>query len=324
MNRTPWFLHPVAVFAFSLLALGLSLFLYLYWYIEVREGLHTLARRFNISPGQVLTPQPWVVVLVLSILVGIILLGIFTIFVYNQKTLQLFRLQHNFINNFTHELKTPVTSLKLFLETFLKHDLPPEEQRKYIHYMINDVSRLSTHISRILNLAQLESNSYRGSFEQIDLVAAVNQCIQENNHLFSDCTITVHTPPEKQLWYTVDRQLFEMLIMNLLTNSKKYNSAERVEIDISFESRRRHFLIRFEDNGIGIPTRDTRRIFKKFYRPKHDVATMAKGSGLGLNLVQNIARIHQGRVTAENRPDGNGALFTVTLPRKPYHEPETE
>ncbi|MDO9585057.1 MAG: hypothetical protein Q7I93_01075, partial [Syntrophales bacterium] len=124
VNRLKWFFHPIFVFVFSILALAASLFLYIYWYIEVSVGLQALVRRHNLDPHQFFEVRTWVVILVLSILVGIILAGILIIFVYSQKMARLNRLQHEFINNFTHELKTPVTSLKLYLETFLKHDLP--------------------------------------------------------------------------------------------------------------------------------------------------------------------------------------------------------
>ncbi|MGD9082645.1 MAG: sensor histidine kinase, partial [Desulfobacterales bacterium] len=115
ITRTKWFFHPIFIFIFSIVALATSLILYIYWYMEVSAGLKEVAGKFNLDHGQLLESETWVVILILSILVGIILVGIFIIFVYNQKTIQLYRLQHNFINNFTHELKTPVTSLKLYL-----------------------------------------------------------------------------------------------------------------------------------------------------------------------------------------------------------------
>ena len=137
MNPTKWFLHPILIFITSIIALGTSLFLYIYWYVEASSGLHALLKKSNIDPHQVLTSETWVVVMVLSILVGLILLGIMMIFIYSQKTLRLYRTQNNFINNFTHELKTPVTSLKLFLETFNKHELAREAQLKYVQYMLS-------------------------------------------------------------------------------------------------------------------------------------------------------------------------------------------
>ena len=128
MKQAKWFIHPVFIFVLSTIALAISLFLYIYWYISVSENLNSVIRRYQLDANQFFEAQTWVVILSLSLLVGVILAGILIIFIYNLKTLQLYRLQHTFINNFTHELKTPVTSLKLYHETFTKHDLPREEQ----------------------------------------------------------------------------------------------------------------------------------------------------------------------------------------------------
>ncbi|PID39648.1 MAG: two-component sensor histidine kinase, partial [Proteobacteria bacterium] len=148
MKPVKWLFHPILVFVFSVTALVASLFLYIYWYIGVSSGLRSAMQRFNLEQDQVFTADTWVVILVLSLLIGIILLGIFIIFVFSQKTLQLYRMQNNFINNFTHELKTPVTSLQLYLQTFSKHELPRPDQVKYIQYMLADVNRLTENINR--------------------------------------------------------------------------------------------------------------------------------------------------------------------------------
>ena len=99
MDQSKWF-YPIFVFIFSVLALAASLFLFIYWYMEVSTGLEAVVARFNLEPSVVLESRTWVVILVLSLLVGIILLGIFTIFVCNLKTYQLYQLQQNFINTF--------------------------------------------------------------------------------------------------------------------------------------------------------------------------------------------------------------------------------
>jgi len=316
ITRTKWFLHPIFIFIFSIVALAMSLVLYIYWYIEVSTGLKEVAEKFNLDPGQLLESETWVVILILSILVGIILVGIFIIFVYNQKIIQLYRLQHNFINNFTHELKTPVTSLKLYLETFMKHELSRDDQLTYLDYMVQDVGRLSENINRILNLARIESRIYGEEFVVADLVATVEEFITDNDHLFRNCKINIHNSSGRSFAYGINLFLFEMLLMNLMTNAVKYNESENPRIDITFKLYHRRLHIRFEDNGIGIEKTEIKKIFKKFYQSGRADDMTARGSGLGLHLVQNIARIHKGRVVAQSKGRGKGSVFTVMLPFK--------
>lgn len=313
MKQLKWLFHPILVFIFSATALVASLFLYIYWYIEVSTGLRSVMERFNLEQDQVLAAETWVVIAVLCILIGIILLGIFIIFVFSQKTLQLFRMQNNFINSFTHELKTPVTSLQLYLQTFSMHVLSREDQLKYIQYMLTDVNRLTENISRMLNLAKLESKSYMGEFTVRDMVKVVNDFLEANSRLFQGCQIDLHTPVAA-LYQRINRHLFEMLLMNILTNAIKYNIAEIPRVGIFIEPRRRMTQIRFVDNGIGLDRRELRKIFRKFYQIGRSENMTARGSGLGLHMVQTIARLHNGKVFAESPGRNMGSVFTVVLP----------
>lgn len=314
MSRFKWFLHPILILVCSTLALAASLFLYIYWYVEALSGFQAVVRKYNLNPDQFLDYHTWFVILVLSILVAMILLGISIIFIYSQKTLQLFRLQHNFINNFTHELKTPVTSLRLYLETFTRYELPRGEQLRYLQYMIQDADRLSGHISRILSLAQLESRDYRGNFTSSDLVELTENFFKKNSHLFGNAEITTHNLFGGALSYRVDRPLFEMLLMNLLTNALKYNESGSPRVDITFSRRRRDLSVSFKDNGIGMERHQLKKIFRKFYQVGRSENMSARGSGLGLYLAQNIARIHKGRIFAQSEGIGKGASFTLVLP----------
>jgi signal transduction histidine kinase len=314
IHRSQWFFHPIFIFIFSIVALAASLALYIYWYIEVSTGLRTIVEKFDLDTAQIFTPHTWVVILILSILVGIILVGIFIIFVYSQKMVQLYRMQHNFINNFTHELKTPVTSLNLYIETFLKHELSRDDQVKYLHYMMHDVDRLSENTSRILNLARIESKSYEGEFIEANLVDVVEQFYSRNAHLFHDCRISIHNPSGRSFPYSMNQSLFEMLLMNLLTNAVKYNESTVPEVTITFLPQRRKLHLCFEDNGIGIDKAHIKKIFRKFYQVGRSDNMTAKGSGIGLYLVQSIARIHKGRVVAQSEGVAHGSVFTVMLP----------
>ena len=314
MDRSRWFFHPLTIFVVSILALGTSLILYIYWYIEVSAGLKSVVRKFNLDSSQILTAQTWVVILVLSILVGLILLGLFTIFAYSQKMVQLYRLQHNFINNFTHELKTPVASIRLYLETFQKHELGRDDQLKYIDYMLADVTRLSGNISRILNLARIESKSFADEFSWGDPLEVIDLFIQKNGHLFTGCHIRLNNRLGRKIYCHINRSLLEILLMNLITNAIKYKSSDPPEIDISTRLQPNRLQIVFSDNGIGFDRNERSKIFKKFYQIGRSDDMSAKGSGIGLYMAHNIAKIHKGKLSANSSGVDRGAVFTLTLP----------
>jgi len=315
MNRVKWFFHPVLIFILSIAALAASLFLYIYWYIEVSAGLQRIIKKYNLDPSQFFEIKTWVVILVLSILVGLILTGVFTIFVYNEKTWRLYRMQRSFINNFTHELKTPVASLRLYLDTFAKYELPREDQLRYLDFMIHDVNRLLENINRILDLARIESKSYQKDLTRVDIVQNIEAFCAKNADLFRGCEINVHNPLKKAYYYWLNLPLFDMLLMNLCTNAIKYNQSDQPRIDIRFAPHKKGLAVRFEDNGVGIEKGETKKIFRKFYQAGQTDDMTAKGTGLGLYLVEQIALLHRAGMTAESEGPGKGASFILNLPR---------
>jgi two-component system phosphate regulon sensor histidine kinase PhoR len=324
MKQAIWFIHPLFVFILSTLALAISLFLYIYWYIGVSENLKSVVQRYQLDANQFFEAKTWVVILILSLLVGAILVGILIIFIYHLKTLQLYRLQHNFINNFTHELKTPVTSLKLYLETFAKHDLPRDDQLKYIGFMLQDAERLSANINSIMNLARIENRLYEGEPTPVDLPETIRRFIDDNRHIFRNCDIRVDQHPGGPLYYPVITSLFEMLLMNILTNAMKYNTSTKPRIDITFEQEKDSLLIHFRDNGIGIAPSERKQIFRKFYRSRRDDPVPVGGSGVGLYLVQQIAKLHRGKVVADSEGAGKGSVLTMILPGKAAEKRKNE
>ena len=309
MKRSLWLFHPISIFIFSIIALGLSLFLYIYWYVEVSAGLKTVIEKTNLDLEQFVTWQTWVVIMVLSILVGIILIGIFIIFAYQRKTLALYRAQHKFINSFTHELKTPTTSLNLYLETFIKHDLPREMQLKYLGYMVADVERLTDNINSILNLARVEAK-----FVVVDLVEEIERFCKENKQLFRGSQVVVKKEENEHYLCAINIDLFEMLLMNLLSNGIKHNENTHPEITISFSQTDKHVSVSFVDNGIGFEKSQLKKIFKKFYQIERPDWSYAGGTGLGLYMVAQVVKFHKGKVAAESSGIGKGARFIVTLP----------
>jgi two-component system, OmpR family, phosphate regulon sensor histidine kinase PhoR len=310
-----WFIHPILVFVLSVVALAASLALYVYWYLEVSTGLQRIVEAYKLDQEGFFEFKTWIVILVLSILVGLILVGVFIIFIYYQKTWRLYRLQRNFIDSFTHELKTPVASLKLYLETFSRYELPRGDQLKYIRFMLNDVDRLLDNINRILQLARIESRSYTKEFVQADLVELLERFRNENADLFPNGVFTIENPTKQPFPFNLNVQLFDILLMNLFSNAMRYNRSPQPRLDIRFVPRPKGLDIRFEDNGVGIERKELGKIFRKFYRAGRPDDMTARGSGLGLHLVQQIARIHKARVHVASGGPSKGSVFTLSLPR---------
>jgi len=314
MRRAFWFVHPIFIFIFSIIALGLSLFLYIYWYVEVSSGLKAVLEKTNLDPQQFVAWQTWVVIMIMSILVGIILIGIFMIFVYQRKTLALYSSQHKFINSFTHELKTPTTSLRLYLETFIKHELPRDKQLKYLEYMLADVERLSENINGILNLARLEAKIFGGELVVVDLAEKVEDFCEDNVQLFRGSEIQVNKEDDVCYYCSINPSLFHMLLMNLLSNAIQYNNSDRPRITLTFSQTDKNILVSFIDNGIGFEKSYVKKIFRKFFQVKRPDWSQSGGTGLGLYMAEQVIKFHKGTISAESEGPGKGARFTISLP----------
>lgn len=308
MIKSRWFYHPLFIFIFSLIALGSSLIIYIRSYLKVNAALEEVVLKYHLNSSSMLETETWVLILVLSLLVAVILAGLLIIYIYYQKMIQLYHLQQNFINGFTHELKTPIASLQLFLETFARHELPREDQLKYLEYMKRDTLRLSENVSRILNLGRLEDRNFKADFIDQDLVLLIEEFLSSTPHLFEEGKVSFHSDV-KSLVMPIDRALFEMLMMNLITNALIYNKSQEkiVELELSLDDK--FAILDFKDNGMGIERSLAKKIFKKFYQ----VGKSSKGSGLGLYIVHSIAKLHRGDIQAISMGPGTGSVFRLTL-----------
>lgn len=315
LNPSRWYLHPVFIFACSLFALATILVLTVSWYMEITSALEVVISRFHIDPRMIFPSKTGMTILILSALISVVLAGILLAFIYYQKTVNLFRLQHNFIYNFTHELKTPVTSLRIYLETFIRHPMEPEDIKKYSRNMLEDINRLTENINSILNLARIESQNFGSDVTRESLVKLVERFCRKNASLFRDLDITIEDKSNTSLIYPVNLFLFEMLLMNLITNAIKYNESENPALTIRFKNYIQKVTIDFVDNGIGVDKTEAKKIFSKFYQAGRDNEKDFKGSGLGLYLVSSIAVIHGWRVSVTSRGKGHGSTFTITIPK---------
>ncbi len=314
-NPSRWYLHPVFIFTCSIFALATFLVLTVSWYMEITSALEVIILKFHIDPKLIFPSKTGMTILVLSALIAVVLIGILLAFIYYQKTLNLFRLQHNFIYNFTHELKTPVTSLRIYLETFIRHPLEPRDIRKYSKNMLEDINRLTENINSILNLARIESQNFGSQVTRESLVNLIDEFCKKNASLFRDLSITIENQSNNEMIYPVNLFLFEMLLMNIISNAIKYNESDTKNLTIRFKSYIPKVTIDFIDNGIGVNKKEVKKIFRKFYQSGRDSRHDVSGSGLGLYLVSSIAMIHGWRASVTSKGKGRGSTFTITIPR---------
>jgi len=216
---------------------------------------------------------------------------------------------NDFINNLTHELKTPVFSIGL-ASKILEEDIP-EQKKPIVELIRRETERLKQHIDKVLELASLESGKKLMQFEIIDFKPELERICQD----FSLIAQSENIEFEYQLEdgnYTIKAEKFhlENVIANLLENAKKYADEPVVRLRAQLKNRR--LLIAISDNGPGIAKSDLKRIFRKYYRVKNGDVHKVKGYGLGLAYVQKIIRMHRGSISVDSEL-GKGTSFTISL-----------
>lgn len=229
--------------------------------------------------------------------------------------------QHDaFINAVTHELKTPIASIKLYLETLQRHRLEDEKRLEFYGIMLADADRLMHTVDQVLRAGQGAHRHAQSSRESIDLQGLVRSCLETARTRYP------YLPPGSFQFeedgasaghYYVKGNADELSIAvaNLIDNAVKYSDETvRVSIELSplGESR---VALRVRDEGVGIPPSERKRIFKRFYRVPGRLVAQIKGTGLGLFIVQSIIKRHGGSIFAESEGEGCGSTFTIQLPR---------
>jgi len=227
--------------------------------------------------------------------------------------------QHDsFINAVTHELKTPNTSIRLYLETLQRRDVGETQRQEFYKSMLLDTDRLLGTVEQVLKAGQAGARFRARYRTEIDFAALVREC--------TDLALTRHHLQPEALHFDApkngnsfrvqgDPEELRTAVSNVLDNAVKY-SGDRIDVSVQVDSPdEKHVVLRVRDRGVGIPADELKRIFKRFYRVRERALGRVKGTGLGLFIVRAIARTHGGKVFAESAGAGRGTTVTLELPR---------
>ena len=227
--------------------------------------------------------------------------------------------QHDaFINAVTHELKTPVASIRLYLETLKTREVDEKQRQEFYDIMLADSDRLLKTVEQVLRAGRTRHRGRRIAMSVVNLSEIVRECLElarvqyglNETHL-----MYTESPEASNARVTGDIDELRAAFANLLDNAVKYSDDEvRVVVSVSAPDEKR-VTVRVADQGIGIPQAQLKRIFRRFYRVPGRFMARVKGTGLGLFIVKSVVQKHGGRVYAESPGVGQGSTFTVQLPR---------
>ena len=248
----------------------------------------------------------------LAIIVGLILNTSFLV-----REIRRNEQHHSFINAVTHELKTPITSIRLYLETLQRRDVDPKQREEFYRLMLDDTDRLRTTVEQVLKAGEVSYKHVARKPTEVDFGDLVGDCMElarTRHNLQPDAVHWQGSLNGSTIKVQGDPEELRTAIGNILDNAIKYSGAK---VDVSIEidmPRKDRVALRVHDCGVGIPRHELKRVFKRFYRVSNRSVSQVKGTGLGLFIVRAIARAHGGRVFAESAGEARGTTVTLELP----------
>ncbi|HXH68383.1 MAG TPA: HAMP domain-containing sensor histidine kinase [Candidatus Limnocylindrales bacterium] len=248
---------------------------------------------------------------------GLIIAGLSVNTVFLVREIRRNEQQDSFLNAVTHELKTPIASIRMYLETLESRQLDEAQRREFYRIMLEDTDRLLGTVEQVLKAGEARQRSKRKNWQELDfseLVKSALELTRLRHHLTAE-NLRFGTEPQESLLVQGSPEELRTVVFNLFDNAVKYSGENReIVVDVRTPDMDT-VLLSVHDLGIGIPRGELKRIFNRFYRATNPLAGQVKGTGLGLFIVRSIARRHGGDVYAESEGEGRGSTFTVRLPR---------
>jgi len=311
MRRRHSFVYNLVIFILAQLVWLAVLLLWIYWYVKNNIIFEQVGE--NISP-QIVYDAPSVFPFVggIVLLVGLSL-ALVLIFRHLNLQIRLNALYDTFIANVTHELKSPLSSIQLYLETLSSRDVPEEKKNEFYGLMMRDAERLKNLINSILEIAAMDKKKFQRDFEVYKADETIKEIILESAEQFQLKETMIKFSGDAGCEVLLDRSSIKTVFDNLVDNSIKY-SISQLDINVNFKCNTKKVEIEFADNGIGIPQDEIKKIFQKFHRIYDIDIPNVKGTGLGLYVVKEIIKNHKGKVTAHSEGKSKGSKFKIELP----------
>ncbi len=322
MKRRHSFAYNLIIFILAQLVWLAVLLLWIYWYVSNNIIFEQVGEK--IAP-QIVYDAPSVfpfvggIVLLTGLSVSLVL-----IFRHLNIQIKLNALYDNFIANVTHELKSPLSSIQLYLETLNSRDVPEEKKKEFYVLMMRDAERLKNLVNSILEIASMDKKKFNRDFEVYKADETIKKIILESAEQFQLNENSIKFSGDAGCDILLDRNSIKTVFDNLVDNSIKY-CVYPLEIMIKFKRNTKIVEIEFSDNGIGISNDELKKIFQKFHRIYDKDIPNVKGTGLGLYVVREIIKNHKGKIFAFSDGKGKGARFKIELPiyiekKKPLKE----
>src|ERR1039457_5344125 len=245
------------------------------------------------------------------ILLAVIISGVVLNTIFLVREIRRNEQHHAFINAVTHELKTPVASIRLYLETLQTRGVDEAKRNEFYRIMLDDSDRLLGAIDQILRTGRLGQSNRKLNLSPIDVQGIIGECLARVRSLYKVPSEALKYRPGPPVEIQGDLDEVRAAISNLIDNAVKYSGKE---VNISVETAKidgKYVLVRVKDRGIGIPNSELKQVFKRFYRAPGPHARRVPGTGLGLYIVRSVARAHGGRVWAESEGPGRGSTFVL-------------
>jgi len=261
-----------------------------------------------------------VVTLVLGVIFfSLIIAGLVLYTIFLVREIRKNEQQDSFLNAVTHELKTPITSLRLHLETLERRSLNENQRRDFYRLMLDDTERLLGTVEQVLRAGEVRQRSRR-NWQDVDFSAIIRESLElaRLRHGLSTAELHFGSEPEEPITLLGNPEELRTAVANLIENAVKYSGKQpAIVVDVTTPNIDT-VALRIRDNGVGIPPDEIKRIFRRFYRVHSPATGQVKGTGLGLFIVRSIARRHGGEAYAESEGEGRGSTFTLRLLRV-YH-----